>query len=175
MVPRTKWVERRFTFDLPVGGFACVLERLRGTPARLEDLTRGLAPEILTRREHERWSMQEHAGHLLDLEELDAGRLDDFEAGLDSLRAADMSNRKTRDAAHNERRVEDLLGEFRRGRLEFVRRLEGYDEEFVRRTALHPRLKVPMRVIDLAYFISEHDDHHLASVSELVRLFGARI
>jgi hypothetical protein len=26
-----------------------------------------------------------------------------------------------------------------------------------------------MRVIDLAYFISEHDDHHLASISELLR------
>lgn len=174
MVPRTKWVERRFTFDLPVGWFACVLERLRGTPARLEDLTRGLAPDILTRRDHDRWSMQEHAGHLLDLEGLDAGRLDDFEAGRASLRAADMSNRKTHEAAHNERRAEDLLGELRRGRLEFVRRLEGYDEEFVRRTSLHPRLQVPMRVIDLAHFISEHDDHHLASVTELINASGVR-
>ena len=167
MVPRTKWVERKFTFDLPAGWLANVLERVRGTPARLEDLTRGVPPELLTRRDGERWSIQEHAGHLLDLEELDLGRLDDFEARLPTLRAADMSNRKTREAAHNERRAEDLLGEFRRGRDGFVRRLETYDEEFVSRPALHPRLQVPMRVIDLAFFISEHDDHHLATINEL--------
>ena len=173
MVPRTKWVERKFTFDLPAGWLANVLERVRGTPARLEDLTRGVAPELLPRRDGERWSMQEHAGHLLDLEELDAGRLDDFEAGAATLRAADMSNRKTHEAAHNERRLGDILSEFRRARVEFVRRVEGYDEEFISRPALHPRLQVPMRVIDLAYFISEHDDHHLASISELLRQTGA--
>jgi hypothetical protein len=174
MVPRTKWVERKFTLDMPVGWFDNVVARVRGTPARLEDLTRGLAPDVLTRRDGGRWSIQEHAGHLLDLEELDTGRLEDFESGLATLRAADMSNRKTDEAGHNERRAEDLLGEFRRARGRFVRRLETYDEEFVGRTALHPRLQVPMRVIDLAYFIAEHDDHHLASVHELVRLFGAR-
>jgi hypothetical protein len=29
-----------------------------------------------------------------------------------------------------------------------------------------------IRVIDLAFFIAEHDDHHLARISELKRLFG---
>jgi hypothetical protein len=29
-----------------------------------------------------------------------------------------------------------------------------------------------MRVIDLAFFIAEHDDHHLARISELIRLFA---
>jgi hypothetical protein len=43
---RTKWVEREFEFNLPVGVFPSVLERLRGTPARVEELTRGLAPEL---------------------------------------------------------------------------------------------------------------------------------
>jgi hypothetical protein len=31
-------------------------------------------------------------------------------------------------------------------------------------TALHPRLKIPMRIVDLAYFVAEHDDHHLATI-----------
>lgn len=174
MVPRTRWVERRFSFDLPVGVYASVVERVRGTPARLEELTRGVAPELLTRRDGPRWSAQEHAGHLLDLEELDLGRLDDFEAGRETLRAADMSNQKTREAGHNAAPLADLLASFRGGRAEFVRRLEGYDEALVARAALHPRLQLPMRVIDLAYFIAEHDDHHLASVSEMLRLAGAR-
>jgi hypothetical protein len=50
-----------------------------------------------------------------------------------------------------------------------VRRLDGYDAAFVERTALHPRLNLPMRVIDLIYFIAEHDDHHLARITDLMR------
>jgi uncharacterized damage-inducible protein DinB len=173
-VPRMKWVERAFTFDLPLGLYASVVERVRGTPARLEDLFRTLPHEVLTRRDGDRWSMQEHAGHLLDLEELGLGRLDDFEAGLDALRAADMSNRKTYEAAHNSRPAADLLREFRSERERFVRRLDAYDERTAGRSATHPRLQKPMRVIDLAYFIAEHDDHHLASISELAWKFWAR-
>ncbi|HEX5708653.1 MAG TPA: DinB family protein [Pyrinomonadaceae bacterium] len=170
-VPRTKWVEREFSFDFPLGLYASVVERVRGLPARLEDLLRGRPREALVRRDGGRWSMQEHAGHLLDLEELGLGRLDDFEAGLPVLRAADMTNRKTHEADHNAVALEDILIALRRERAEFVRRLDAYDEGMAARTATHPRLKTRMRVVDLAYFIAEHDDHHLASVSELIRLF----
>ena len=31
-----------------------------------------------------------------------------------------------------------------------------------------------MRVIDMAYFVAEHDDHHLASISEILRAAAAR-
>src|SRR3712207_3292344 len=108
-VPRTKWVEREFSFDFPLGLYACVVERVRGLPARLEDLLRGRPRDVLTRRDGDRWSMQEHAGHLLDLEELGLGRLDDFEAGRELLRAADMTNRKTYEADHNAAPVEKIL------------------------------------------------------------------
>ncbi len=36
---RTKWVERKFNFDFPVGLFPTILERLRGTSARLKEMT----------------------------------------------------------------------------------------------------------------------------------------
>ncbi len=172
-VPRVKWLERTFSFDLPIGLYASVVERVRGTPARLEDLLLKLPLETRIRRDAERWSMQEHAGHLLDLEELGLVRLDDFEAGREVLRAADMTNRKTFEAAHNARPTEEILTALRREREEFVRRLDRYDQSFVSRTSLHPRLQTPVRVIDLAYFIAEHDDHHLASISELIRRFDA--
>jgi hypothetical protein len=148
------------------------VERVRGTPARLEDLTRSLAQEILTRRDGDKWSIQEQAGHLLDLEGLGMRRLDDFEAGRETLIAADMENRKTRDANHNADTIKNVLDKFRKERMEFVRRLDAYDEAFVQRMALHPRLNVRIRVLDLAFFIAEHDDHHLARISELMRLFA---
>ncbi|HEV3468559.1 MAG TPA: DinB family protein [Pyrinomonadaceae bacterium] len=173
MVKKTKWVERRFEFNLPVGVFPCVLERLRGTPARLEEMVRGLAPQVLTEKVGGAWSIQEQAGHLLDLDELHEGRLEDYDRGLAVLRAADMTNRKTHEAGHNAARLEDILAAFREARARFVRRLEEMDEEGAARTALHPRLQQPMRVIDLALFVAEHDDHHLASITEIKKMMNA--
>jgi hypothetical protein len=170
LLKRTRWVEREFEFNLPIGVFACVVERLRGTPARLEELTRGLSPEGLTAKPGGLWSIQEQAGHLWDLDELHEGRLEDYARGSEVLRAADMRNRKTEEAGHNAARLEEILAGFRAARLGFVRRLEALTEAEVAASALHPRLRKRMRVIDMAYFTAEHDDHHLASVSELRRL-----
>ena len=85
------------------------------------------------------------------------------------LRAADMTNRKTHEGGHNERPIAELLHEFRRERERFVARLDAWDESLVSLTALHPRLNQPLRVIDLAFFIAEHDDHHLTRMTELAR------
>jgi hypothetical protein len=172
MVQRAAWIKRKFSFDfLPLWMYPNVVERVRGTPARLEDLTRSLSQEILTRRDDDKWSMQEHAGHLLDLEPLGMSRLDDFEAERETLHAADMENRRTHEANHNEATIESILAAFRAERMEFVNRLDAYDEAFVQRVAIHPRLKQEIRVLDLVYFVAEHDDHHLSRISELVRLF----
>jgi hypothetical protein len=172
MVERIAWFTREFSFDLlPVWMYPNVLERVRGTPARLEDLARGLSPETLTRRDGDKWSIQEQAGHLLDLEPLGMTRLDDYDSGREELHAADRENRKTFEANHNADTIENILAAFRRERMEFMRRLDAYDETFVQRTALHPRLKMKIRVLDLAFFIAEHDDHHLARISELIRTF----
>jgi uncharacterized damage-inducible protein DinB len=168
---RLAWFAREFSFVLPVELFPNIVERLRGTPARLEERLSRLPRAHLIRRDGERWSMQEHAGHLLDLEPLELQRLADYAAGREVLTPADPQNRKTHEAAHNEKLIGDLLSGFRAERMEFVRRLEGLDDEFIRRTALHPRLRQPMRVIDLAFFKAEHDDHHMARISELIRLF----
>ena len=172
MIDRTEWIKRRFSFELPLGMYGNVVERVRGTPARLEDLTRGLSRQVLTRRDGDKWSIQEQAGHLLDIGELEMKRLDEFEAGRETLSAADMTNRLTHEADHNANSIENILSAFRQERMAFVARLDSYDEEFVARTALHPRLKTQIRVIDLAFFIAEHDDHHLARISELKRLFA---
>jgi hypothetical protein len=172
MVDRTEWIKRQFTFELPLGMYGNIVERVRGTPARLKDLTRGLLREVLTRRDGDKWSIQEQAGHLLDIGELEMKRLDEFEAGRDTLSAADMTNRQTHEADHNANSIENILSDFRKERMAFVARLDSYDEVFVARTALHPRLKTQIRVIDLAFFIAEHDDHHLARISELKRIRG---
>ena len=172
MIDRLEWIKRQFKFELPLGMYANVVERVRGTPARLEDLTRDLCAEVLTRRHGDKWSIQEQAGHLLDLEGLGMNRLDDFEATRETLTAADMLNQKTHEANHNVDSIENILSIFRKERMAFVARLDSYDEVFVARTSLHPRLNQQIRVIDLVFFIAEHDDHHLARISELKRTFA---
>lgn len=173
MVERIPWFTRKFSFDmLPVWMYPNVVERVRGTPARLKDLLRGLSNETLTHRDGDKWSLQEQAGHLLDLEPLGMNRLDDYEAGRATLRAADVLNRKTHEANHNAKEIAAILADFRRERMAFVRRLDEYDEAFVQKTALHPRLQIEIRVLDLCFFIAEHDDHHLARISELLRLYA---
>jgi uncharacterized damage-inducible protein DinB len=169
------WLAKEFEFNLPVGAYWAVLERVRGTPARLEELVRSLPPEILTVREGDEgdaWSVQEQVGHLYDLDELHSGRMDDYRAGLDTLRAADLTNRKTYEAEHNEANVADLLAQFREARHSFVRQCEDAGAEFAARSALHPRLNKQMRVIDLLQFVAEHDDHHLAAIRLLARKLG---
>jgi uncharacterized damage-inducible protein DinB len=173
MNQRLVWFERSFKLELPLQLYPNVMERVRGTPARLEDRLSALPRELLTRRDGDSsWSIQEQAGHLLDLGTLDLDRLDDYAAGHESLRPADLKNRKTHEANHNLNSIENILAGFRQERGEFVRRLEEFDDEFIARTALHPRLQLPMRVIDFACFIAEHDDHHLARISEMLRAAG---
>jgi hypothetical protein len=171
-VKRTLWFERTFNFQFPVGVFPVILERLRGTPARLEDMVREFPPTILTKRIDSKWSIQEHIGHLYDLEELHDRRVDDYLNGAETLRSADLKNEKTNRANHNATAIDKLLASFRKNRTHFVQRLEQLDDETLARQSIHPRLQQSMRVVDFAYFVAEHDDHHIASMRELYRILA---
>jgi uncharacterized damage-inducible protein DinB len=163
------WFERVFRFDVPDGVFPNVLERVRGTPARLEERLRRLPRDLLTRREAGTWSIMENAGHLLDLEPLWSARVEDFIEGRKKLQTADLTNRKTHEAGHNDSPLESVLSSFRTARSALVAKLESLDPAAFSKTALHPRLNAPMRLIDHVLFVAEHDDHHLARISILMR------
>jgi uncharacterized damage-inducible protein DinB len=164
-----RWVDRKFDFGFPVEIAPLLLERLRGTPARLEDRVRSLPRERLIRRDGDKWSIQEHAGHFVDVEALFAGRLDDYDAAAARLRPADVSGQKTYVADHNQRKLSTILAEFRRARGNLVTRLEALDQTGFARSAVHPRLDRPMRVCDMMLFEAEHDDYHLALITGLLR------
>ncbi len=166
------WFERTFPFDLPEGMFPNVLERLRGTPVRLEERLRGLPAGLLIRKPERGWSIQENAGHLVDLEPLWAARVEDFIKGNARLQTADLTNRKTHEAGHNDDRLERILASFRSARSDLVSKLESLDASVASRTALHPRLEKPMRLLDHLFFVAEHDDHHLARMGLLIRRFA---
>jgi hypothetical protein len=166
---RTKWIERTFSFDFPIGILSSILERLRGTPIRIEAMIKQLSEKELIHQPNGKWSIKEEVGHLNDLEELHEGRIDDFLARKEILRAADMDNIKTKQANHNSTPIHVLLQAFINNRRRFVERLEKLDDASYQFKSLHPRLKVMMRPVDMAYFTAEHDDHHLATIREILR------
>ena len=168
MITPIRWFDRSFTFDLPLGAFPAVIERLRGTPARAAELVAGVPADVLTRRPNGKWSPQEHIAHLGDLGILDDKRLQDFLAGLSNLTIADLQNRATETADHNRQPIAAVLERLRKGRMALVRRMDALTEAEVGRSAIHPRLKQPMRLMDWAIFVADHDDHHLAHVHQTI-------
>lgn len=170
MIEHQLWFDRKFEFAMPLSQYPNVVERLRGTPARLVERVARLDHDRLTRRHGDTWSIQENAGHLQDLEPLWLERVHQFLRGEPILVAADVTNRKTHEAGHHARPIQEILRGFQTARAELIRLLDDADDAVLARTALHPRLQTPMRLIDLSVFAAEHDDHHLARITELRRL-----
>jgi uncharacterized damage-inducible protein DinB len=170
MTTQARWFDRKFELGLGPEAAPELIERLRRTPERLAEAVRGLPPEVLTQKPEGQWSIQENVGHLFDLEALWDLRLDDYDAGATELHAADLENRKTHQAAHNDHAISELLADFTATRSRIVDRLAGMTPAELARTALHPRLRQPMSVVDLCFFVAEHDDHHLATIEELKKV-----
>jgi len=171
---KTEWLKRNFPSIEDNGILPSIIERLSGTPARIDEIVSNLSPALAVLKPLNKWSIQEEIGHLSDLEPLWFGRLEDLLGGLPELRAADLTNQKTSTANHNATEIRMLLQLFRKQRQLFVDNLIILNENQLSNVALHPRLKTPMRVIDLANFVAEHDDHHLANIREILRTQSQR-
>ena len=169
---KVKWFERSFDFSKDQNIFPYIIERLKGTPARFEDKFKSIPSEILEIKIDNTWSIKENVGHLIDLEPLWQGRLEDIQNGAIEMRPTDLANRKTDEASHNAQSIEKLLRDFREIRERTISLIEDLDNETIFKSALHPRLKTPMRTMDLFLFVAEHDDHHLARITELVKIMG---
>jgi hypothetical protein len=148
---QVKWFERKFDFEFSQNIFPSILVRLAGTPARLEEKCKSISPKIATTRVNGAWSIQENLGHLIDLEPLWQGRLHDIINGETVLRPTDLQNNQTNLANHNQKPLHELLQSFRKIRKHTVGLLENINESLVFKSALHPRLKTPMRTIDFSY------------------------
>jgi uncharacterized damage-inducible protein DinB len=168
MITQTPWFERKFDFSFPTGLLPIILERLMGTVYRLEATIKNIPEEHLITKKNGKWSVKEVIGHLYDLEELWYGRIDDFLAHKEVLRAADLKNTKTHEAGHNLRTVEALLKQFIIERKKLIERVKNIDEATASIVALHPRLQTPMRLIDSLFFVAEHDDHELGKIRKLI-------
>src|ERR1700733_2033571 len=106
---KTKWFDRKFDFGSSQNIFPSIIERLAGTPARLEEKFRSIPSEVLTVRIDNTLTIKENVGHLTDLEPLWQGRLDDILSGKTDLRPTDLQNAKTSESNHDAVPIEELL------------------------------------------------------------------
>ncbi len=162
-----KWFERKFDFSFKQNIFPAIIERLEGTSIRLKTKMEQIPPELLEIKPDGKWSIKENMGHLIDLEPLWHGRLDDIMENKEYLRSTDLENKKTDFAQHNKTDIDTLLSQFQELRELTLNKLKALNEDDVFKTSLHPRLEKPMRTMDLFLFVAEHDDHHLARITEI--------
>ena len=161
------WFDRTFNAPYPSDLLPLLLARLRGSPARLEEMTRGCSPERLTTKPNGKWSVQENAGHLFALEPLWLARVNDYVSGHDRLTTADLTNRKTDDANYNAAALDQILADFRAAREQLLMRVEGLGASPFAAAIPHPRMGTLMTLADHLSFVAEHDDHHLARIWSL--------
>src|SRR3954454_17009993 len=124
---QVKWFERDFNFSSDQNIFPSIIERLAGTPARLEEKFTSIPRDILTVRIDDTWTIKENAGHLIDLEPLWQGRLEGILTGKNKLRPTDLQNTKTSEANHNAVAIEELLNRFRQIRKRTIEMLARVD------------------------------------------------
>jgi len=167
---QTNWFDRKFDFSTTDNIMPAIIERLIGTPIRIHEKIKNIDLQRLVLQPARKWSVLEHIGHLSDLESLWQQRLHDILSGAKELVLADLTNQKTTQAGHNQKSVSDLLTEFELLRKKTIDQLVMLSEEDVFKSSLHPRLKIPMRAQDLFVFVADHDDHHLAKMTENLAL-----
>jgi uncharacterized damage-inducible protein DinB len=161
---KTPWFERKFSAIKDNGLFPTILERLDGTAARLRGKMTRLNVD-LTHSIEGKWSIKKEIGHLIDLEPLWLERAQQILRGESKLLIADLTNQKTHEANHDDFSMSDLINMFDTERQKLMHTLRNITENDLEKAAIHPRLGTPMRLIDLAFFVAEHDDHHLAQIT----------
>ena len=163
-----KWFERKFDFSKEQNIFPSIIERLKGTPILLDYKVSTISDLDLKVKFQNSWSIQDNIGHLIDLEPIWLGRLQDILRGDEMMRHIDLENTKTNLANHNSRSIQDLLNDLSNIRGVLVSNLEKLTTEEVFKSSLHTRLNTPMSIMDLFLFVAEHDDHHLARINEII-------
>jgi len=164
------WFERNLKFGYPVQMLPYFLERLEGTFVRMESKVQNVSNEILSRQLDGKWSIKQNIGHLAEVDQVANKRIGEMIQGI-----AVMSPAVFEPQDYNPWPIADVLAFFLKTRAENLHTYKTLSESDLLKSSLHPRLKVQMTPVDLAWFDAEHDDHHLLKMSEILRKLNAKI
>ncbi len=164
-VKKLAWFERQLTFGLPKNMLPFYLERLEGTAPRIEFKIKDQPDEILSWQVGGKWSIKQNIGHLSEVDTIGNRRIDEMLAGIAMLSPAVFDTRLD----YNAMPVGDVIGIFTSGRIANLLKYHKLTDAELGKASIHPRLKVPMTPVDLAWFDAEHDDHHLVTINDLLQ------
>lgn len=157
------WFERSFTFGLPKAMLPFYLERLEGTIYRIEHKVKGVSEQVLSEKYNDKWSIKQNIGHLAEVDRVGNKRIDEMLAGVAVLSPAVFEPQD-----YNPWPIEKVLAFFRESRLSNLNKYRGLSDLHLAKGSLHPRLKLTLTPVDLAWFDAEHDDHHLLKISDII-------
>jgi hypothetical protein len=161
---KIQWFERQFSFGLPSGLLPFHLERLEGTISRIQKKVQGVPDEILSNKLDGKWSVKENIAHLAEVDEIALKRIDEMLSGISPMSPAVIQPGRD----YNAQPISDVVGFFRTNRKKNLEKYQTLTEMDLSKSSLHPRLKVMMNPVDLAWFDAEHDDHHLVRITEIL-------
>jgi hypothetical protein len=165
---KIEWFQRQFTFGGPAGMLPFYLERLQGTMARLEAKVSGINENILSEKLGGKWSIKQNIGHLAEVDEIANKRIREMINEISPLSPAVFEP----SLDYNSMPVKAILELFEKNRKANIRAYQELSDDELGRASLHPRLKMQMNPVDLAFFDAEHDDHHLVRISEILYHFN---
>src|SRR5690606_18584446 len=94
-------------------------------------------------------------------------RFIEIKATKTEMSPADLNNNATEKALFNQYNIGKILTDFERERQNTIRLLKSFKGKDFHHSLFHPRLNQPMRIIDLMYFVAEHDEHHLNQILKI--------
>jgi hypothetical protein len=158
------WFERSFQFGISPGLLPFCLERLEGTIYRIQAKVKGKSEATLSRQLDGKWSIKENIGHLAEVDEIALKRIAEMIQGEVQLSPAVFEPRQD----YNKQDIDTVIAYFISNRNRNLDRYKSLADADLGKASLHPRLKVMMNPVDLAYFDAEHDDHHLVRINEIL-------
>jgi uncharacterized damage-inducible protein DinB len=164
---KLEWFQRQFNFGIQPGMLPFILERLEGTIVRIEAKVKNIPEEILSARINDKWSIKQNLAHLAEVDEIAIKRIDEIRKGISPMSPAVFEPAKD----YNAQPVREVIDYFIANRTDNLNLFRNLRDDDAEKYSEHPRLKVKMNPVDLAYFHAEHDDHHLVRITEILEHF----
>lgn len=158
------WFERNLKFGYPIEMLPYFLERLEGSIVRIQSKVKGVDDKILSTRLNDKWSIKQNIGHLAEVDEIANKRMDEMVKEIPILSPAVFEPQD-----YNPWPIEKVLELFKTTRLKNLIKYKSIPEGDLLKSSLHPRLKVQMTPVDLAWFDAEHDDHHFLTINKILK------
>jgi uncharacterized damage-inducible protein DinB len=159
------WFERKLTFWATKDMLPYFIERMSGTIVRIAEKVKNVPDNILSTKFNDKWSIKQNIGHLAEVDEINNRRIGEMIAGISPMSPAVFEPK----GDYNAMSIGAVLEYFNQTRKENIARYNQLTDDELSKASLHPRLKVMMTPVDLAWFDAEHDDHHLVKINFILK------